>query len=109
MKSFFGALRYYRDLRPNNLLSSKYHHLLLLLFWPAFGALFGILERVAPWLWEHLTGNPPVYYDVVSPLDAYIPFCEGFVIPYYFWFVFLVGMSQICAAHRPSNESHDGQ
>ncbi len=29
---------------------------------------------------------------MVCALDAWIPFCEWFLIPYLFWFVFLVGM-----------------
>ena len=87
-----NALLYYKDLRPNNLRSPKYKHLFLLLFWPAFGLVFMSLERFAPTIWETLTGSPLVYYDIVSPLDAHIPFCEVFAIPYYFWFVFLIGM-----------------
>ena len=43
-------------------------------------------------IWESITGSPLVYQEVVSALDAYIPFCEWFVIPYYFWFAFLFGM-----------------
>lgn len=30
-------------------------------------------------------------YLVSNPLDAYIPFCEYFIIPYYLWFVYLYG------------------
>lgn len=30
------------------------------------------------------------YYIINSPLDKYIPFCEYFVIPYLFWFAFMV-------------------
>ena len=92
MKKLINALLYYKDLRLENLSSPKYRHLLLLLFWPIFGAVFLILERVAPILWESLTGMPMVYYEVASRLDSHIPFCELFVIPYYFWFAFLVGM-----------------
>lgn len=87
-----NALLYYKDLRPSKLRSAQYKHLLLLLFWPAFGLVFMSLERLAPMIWEAVTGNPLVYYDIVSPLDAHIPFCEIFAIPYYFWFVFLIGM-----------------
>ena len=29
------------------------------------------------------------YYIINSPLDKYIPFCEIFVIPYLFWFLFV--------------------
>jgi len=30
------------------------------------------------------------YFIINSPLDKYIPFCEFFVIPYLFWFIFMV-------------------
>ena len=33
-----------------------------------------------------------VYYPISCPLDDLIPFCEFFLIPYLFWFVFLVGI-----------------
>lgn len=72
----------YRKLRPSNITSPEYRHLLLLLYWPIYGLVFLILER----------GLTLTYHPVVSSLDAKIPFCEYFVIPYYFWFVFLIGI-----------------
>lgn len=33
-----------------------------------------------------------VYTAVWCPIDDLIPFCEWFVIPYLFWFVYLIGM-----------------
>lgn len=92
MKAWMQGLIYYKDLRFYTLGSPRYRHLLLLLFWPAFGALFMIMERLLPLLWEAWTGKPLVYYVMEGWLDAQIPFCELFVIPYYFWFVFLIGM-----------------
>ncbi len=83
---------YYKDLRPNTLRTPKYRHLLLVLFWPIFGLVFVILEKHWPTIWKSITGRPLIYMEIVSDLDAYIPFCEWFVIPYYFWFVFLFGM-----------------
>ena len=83
---------YYRDLRLSSLTSPKYKHLLLALFWPVFGLIFMMLEHAWPLLWEAMTGRPLIYREVVSALDAYIPFCEWFVIPYYFWFAFLAVM-----------------
>ncbi len=89
VKAAFG---YYRELRPHNLRSAKYNHLFLLLFWPVFGLVFLSLEKYVPILWKAITGSELIYHEIVSVLDAYIPFCEWFVIPYYFWFAFLVGM-----------------
>lgn len=75
------TLHDYLSVNRSNL--REYRHVLLLLFWPTFGILFGLLERVY---------QPGYYYPVYSPLDDYIPFNELFVIPYVFWFVFLIGM-----------------
>ena len=36
--------------------------------------------------------RPDGYYSVCCPLDDAIPFCELFLIPYLFWFVYLIGM-----------------
>ncbi len=72
----------YRSFRLNKLNTPEFKHVKLLLFWPIFGLLFMLLERFV---------NVD-YHAVYSRLDDLIPFCEYFVIPYYFWFVFLVGI-----------------
>lgn len=72
----------YRKLRPSNITSPEFRHLLLLLYWPIYGLTFLILER----------GLTLQYHPVETALDAKIPFCEYFVPAYYFWFVFLIGM-----------------
>lgn len=72
----------YRSLRLSKLNTPEFKHIKLLLFWPLFGITFMMLERLVT-----------VDYNIVyCALDDKIPFCEYFVIPYYFWFVFLVGM-----------------
>lgn len=73
----------YRKLRFSNLNSPEFSHLWLLLFWAAFGICFMSLERLLP---------RTDYHVMWCPLDDRIPFCEWFLIPYLFWFVFLVGM-----------------
>jgi len=73
----------YLKLRPSNLISKEFRHLLLLLFWPVFGALFYITELYLP---------VEFYYPMHCALDDLIPFCEWFLIPYLLWFPFLVGM-----------------
>lgn len=72
----------YRKLRPSNITSPEFRHLLLLLYWPIYGLTFLILER----------GLTLSYNPVESAFDAKIPFCEYFVPAYYFWFVFLIGI-----------------
>jgi membrane-associated phospholipid phosphatase len=73
----------YRKLRWNNLNSEQFRHLKLLLFWPIFGILFLLMERGG--ILHH-------YHLMHCALDDMIPFCEYFLIPYMFWFVFVVGM-----------------
>lgn len=72
----------YKNLRPWNLNSPEYRHLLLLIYWPVYGLTFWLLER----------GLTLTYHPVEVAFDAKIPFCEFFVFPYYFWFVFLFGI-----------------
>jgi len=60
----------------------RFSHAKLLIFWPLFGLVFTALEKFFN----------PEFHDVYCRLDDYIPFCEFFVIPYYFWFAFLIGM-----------------
>lgn len=72
----------YKNLRPWNLNSPEYRHLLLLIYWPVYGLTFWLLER----------GLTLTYHPVEVAFDAKIPFCEFFVFPYYFWFAFLFGI-----------------
>lgn len=74
--------RDYRKFRLSKLKTPEFSHLLLLLFWPIYGIMFFLLERILP-----LT-----FHRVYVHFDDLIPFCEFFIIPYYMWFVFLVGM-----------------
>ena len=90
--NFRSVWEYYKDLRPNTLTTPKYKHLLLLLYWPIYGLVFLSLERIVPVVYEHIMGKELLYTAVECAQDAAIPFCEWFVIPYYFWFAFLVGM-----------------
>ena len=73
----------YRKLRPSNLCSPEFSHLLLLLYWPLYGIAFFLVETLRP------VADCAVMW---IPLDDRIPFNEWFMIPYLFWFVFLVGM-----------------
>ena len=73
----------YRKLRLNNISTDEFKHLKLLLFWPLFGLLFCFVERFY---------QVDYYHPMYCSFDDLIPFCEWFLIPYMFWFVFLVGM-----------------
>ena len=71
----------YRKLRPNNINSPEFRHLKLLIFWPLFGLAFAFVEFDI----MHRT-----YQVMHCALDDAIPFCEFFLIPYMFWFVYLI-------------------
>lgn len=73
----------YRGFNLRKLNTPRYQHLKLLLYWPIFGLLFLIAER------GNLTSE---YFIMHCRLDDMIPFCEYFLIPYLFWFVFMIGM-----------------
>lgn len=73
----------YRRFQISKRNEPEFCHLKLLLYWPVFGLFFLIVER----LWIRQS-----YFPVYCSLDDAIPFCEYFLIPYLFWFVFLVGI-----------------
>lgn len=72
----------YRKLRLSNLRSPEYRHLLLLLGWVGYFALYFLTENLIPA--ERCT---PVHCF----LDDLVPFCEWFVIPYVSWYLLIVG------------------
>ena len=88
-KIFAPVAEYYRDLRPRNIATQKYNHSLLLLFWAVYGFMFLSLERFFP-VWWPARYSEAVCFSVHCPLDDLIPFNEFFLIPYLFWFAFLI-------------------
>lgn len=70
----------YRRLKPRDLLSPRYRHLLLLLFWPLELLLFELTERIAP-----------TYRPIFCALDQQLPLCGAFVLPYLLWFLTWTG------------------
>ena len=81
-----------RQLRLGSLNTPPFRHLQLLLFWPLFGILFLYLERFYP---------VSEYYPMHCRLDDMIPFCEWFLFPYLFWFIYLIGMHVYTALYDP--------
>ena len=73
----------YRKFRFSKLNTPEFEHLKYLAYWPVFGLFFLTVERL--WIRER-------YYPISCLLDDMIPFCEYFLIPYLFWFVFLIGI-----------------
>lgn len=81
----------YRRLRPGNLLSPEFRHVLLLLYWLAYLLSFILLERLLP---------AATYNTVWCKLDDLIPFCEWFIFPYMSWHVSLLWMSLYTLAYN---------
>ena len=79
----------YSELRPTNITSEKFRHLLLLLYWPVFYALFCFAENGYD---KYITSLGKHFAVVYHPLDDVIPFNELFLFPYMFWFAYIVIM-----------------
>ena len=71
----------YRQLRPSNITSPQYRHLLLLGGWLVYFTLYFLTENLIP---------AEKCYPVWCILDDYIPFNEWFVIPYVGGYVLIV-------------------
>ena len=71
----------YRQFRLRKLRDPQYSHLLLLLGWIGYFALYFITENFIP---------RESCYSVHCRLDDLVPFCEIFVIPYVFWYLLIV-------------------
>ena len=72
----------YRQFRFSRLNTPEFSHVWLLLYWPIFGLGFSYVERFYP---------VAHYIEMHCALDDLIPFNEWFLIPYMFWFVYLIG------------------
>ncbi len=79
----------YRSFRFSKLNTPQFRHILMLIWWPLYGICFYTLEKVPSLAKYSLFGE---YKEVYCDIDANIPFCEWFLIPYLFWFVLIVGM-----------------
>ena len=71
----------YRRFRLSKLNTPEFSHLKLLGGWIVYFILYFLTENLIPATRCHL---------VHSPLDDAIPFLEGFLIPYCFWFLLIV-------------------
>lgn len=84
----------YRGLRPSNIHTPQFNHLLYLLGWVGYFVLYFLTENLIP------RDN---CYPVHSPLDDIIPFCELFAIPYVGWYLLIVGSLLFFALYNPEN------
>ena len=72
----------YREFRFSRLNEPRFSHIWLLLGWIFYFAGYFLTENLIP---------PERCHVVYCALDDLIPFCEGFLIFYCFWYAFLVG------------------
>lgn len=72
----------YKGFRLSKIGQPQYRHLLLLLGWVGYFALYVLTELFIP---------PEACTPVHCFLDDLIPFCEIFIIPYVFWYVLVAG------------------
>lgn len=72
----------YKNFRLNRLNEPAFCHLKYLLYWPVYGLFFLLVERL--WIRDS-------YFPMHCAFDDRIPFCELFLVPYLFWFVYLIG------------------
>ena len=70
-------------MQPFSLRDSSRRHPEYLLFWPAFGLRYLLVEYCSP---------ADFYHPVHCALDDQIPFLEIFIIPYLFWHICIIGM-----------------
>lgn len=82
----------YRSFRLNKLNTPEFRHLKYLAFWPIYGIMFLVVER----LWIRSS-----YFPIYCPMDDWIPVCEYFLIPYLFWFIFLIGIHIYTLLYEP--------
>lgn len=84
----------YRQFRFSKLREPEYSHLLWLLGWIGYFALYFLTENLIP------RENCAVMHCFIDDL---IPFCEWFVIPYTFWYLLIVYSLLYFALYNPAN------
>ncbi len=84
----------YRTFRLKKVCEPQFNHLLFLLGWVVYFALYYLTENLIP-----IEKCVPVH----GKLDDIIPFCEYFVIPYVGWYVLIVFSLLYFALYNPKN------
>lgn len=84
----------YRTFRLSKLKEPEFKHLLFLLGWLGYFALYFLTEQLIPY---------EKCYPVHCKLDDIIPFCEYFVIPYVGWYFLIAGSLIYFALYNPDN------
>ncbi|MBQ1264296.1 MAG: phosphatase PAP2 family protein [Oscillospiraceae bacterium] len=83
-----------RQFRLSKLNDPQFSHLLLLLSWFGYFAMYFLTETFIPRESCHV---------VHCALDDIVPFCEWFVIPYVFWYLLVFGSLVYFAVYNPNS------
>lgn len=84
----------YRTFRFSKINEPQFRHLLFLIGWLGYFALYFLTENLIPY---------EKCYPVHCALDDIIPFCEYFVIPYVGWYFLIAGSLIYFALYNPDN------
>ncbi len=84
----------YRQFRLRRLREPQYSHLLYLLGWVGYFALYFLTENLIP---------AESCHPMHCALDDMIPFCEVFIIPYVFWYLLVAGSLLYFALYDPES------
>lgn len=84
----------YRTFRLRRVREPQFYHLMYLLGWVGYFALYFLTENLIP---------AEKCLPVHGALDDVIPFCEWFVIPYVGWYVLIVFSLLYFALYNPDN------
>lgn len=87
----------YREFRLSKLNDPRFSHLKWLLGWVFYFAAYFLTENLIPVEQCHI---------IYSPLDDMIPFCEYFVIPYFLWYLLIVGSLLYFMLYNPISFKH---
>lgn len=82
----------YRSFRLSKINDAQYSHLKYLLGWVGYFIMYFLTENLIP---------AERCYPVHCRLDDLIPFCEVFLIPYVFWYVYIVISLLYFALYNP--------
>lgn len=84
----------YRQLRPSNIRTPQYRHLLWLLGWIGYFIMYLLTENLIPESACHI---------VALPIDYQIPFCEWFILAYVGWYFLIVWSLGYFLLYNPEN------
>ena len=84
----------YSDFKLSKLNEPRFRHLQYLAGWIGYFTLYFLTEALIP---------AETCYVVYSSLDDMIPFCEFFVIPYFGWYLLIIGSLLYFMFYNPDN------